>query len=111
MLKWRSWEAEEASTLHKELYATEEWRPLRVGESDVPREKPTNWLSSTEPICIRSIQTEEVDFRNIYEYMHVITVIEKGGHESESEQGGGTWGYRGRKWKGEHDIIMYNIKR
>lgn len=47
-------------------------------------------MVNPEPICISSIQTEEVDFRNIYEYMHVITVIEKRGHGSESEQGGGT---------------------
>lgn len=66
---------------------------------------------SSKPIRISSIQTEEADFRNIDEYMHVITVIEKRGHESEREQGGGIGGHRGRKWKGEHDIIMYNIKQ
>lgn len=46
-------------------------------------------MVSPETTCISSIQTEEADFRNIYEYMHVITVVEYRGHESESEQGGG----------------------
>lgn len=45
-------------------------------------------MVSPAPICISSIQTEEDDFRNIYEYMHVITVIEKRGCGSDSEQGG-----------------------
>lgn len=46
-------------------------------------------MVSPETICISNIQTEEADVRNIYEYMHVITVIEKRGHEFESDQGGG----------------------
>lgn len=97
--------AHEVSRLHKELKATRKPRSCR---NCFPGEEHTNLLSSASQqnktkqnrthigsiIC-----TQQIIFRNVYAYVHPITISERKDHEFEGEQEG----VYGMAWKEEKE--------